>query len=459
MQNPMPVLTLLLTVILAGCGNNSSSSNSNPPPQATSPPPPASSSLEVLHASPDAPAVNVLADGSAILTSVPYKGGSGFISVAAGQISLEVEAIIPGGNAVVIGPASLTIASGERISVIAVGATANIEPLVLTAPAADLAPGQARLRVVHGAPAAPQVDVYATAPDAALADSSPLGSFAFTENLGPLEVPADTYRIRVTPAGDPATVVYDSGPLVIEAGADLVITAVQNTGPGDSLISLVALDGSGAAEILDIDTPAALRVVHASPDAPNVDVVANDDFANRPVQDLAFPDFTDYLELPAVELNVKVVPTTLDAPVVIDADLTLVAGFEYSVLAVGLLADIEPLVLVDDNRRVATEARVRIVHASPAAGDVDIYVTAQGADIDTAEPAFAGVAFKDETGYVALAPGEYAVTVTGVGSKLAAIGPVSVDVAAGGIYTAIARDAFGGGLPVGLILLDDFTAP
>jgi len=359
----------------------------------------------------------------------------------------------------VIGPATLTTAGDERISVIAVGATADIEPLVLTAPEAGPAAGNARLRVVHAAPTAPQVDVYATAPDADLAAESPLGTFAFKEDLGPVEVPADTYRIRVTPAGDAGAVVFDSGSVDLPAGADLVVAAVQNTGPGTAPISLVVLDGAGASEILDVDTPAAARVVHASPDAPAVDVVANDDFDARPVTDLAFAEFTDYLALPPGDLNVKVVPTGAATPVVIDADVPLVAGFEYSVYAVGPLAEIEPLVLVDDNRRVATEAKVRIVHASPSAGAVDIYVTAPGAELDDATPAFAAVPFTADTGYVGLAEGEYDVTVTVAGSKVPALGPATIQVAAGGVYTAVARDQSGGGLPPGLILLDDFAAP
>ncbi len=124
--------------------------------------------------------------------------------------------------------------------------------------------------------------------------------------------------------------------------------------------------------------------------------------------------------------------------------------------AVDLLANIQPLVLVDDNRRIATEARVRIVHASPSAGNVDIYVTAPGDGIDAIDPAFADVPFLAETGYVSLAAGSYDVTVTPTGTKTAAIGPATIAVDAGGIYTAAARDEIGSGTPLGLILLDDF---
>lgn len=446
-------VTLLMT--LGACDNDNNSRPPPPPP----PPPAATSSVEVLHASPDAPAVNVRVDGVVVLEDVPYKAGSGLLTVEAGTIEVEVEAIVPSGTATVIGPASVEVAPDERVTVIAIGKTADIQPLVLNAPDADLAAGNARVRVVHAAPDAPLVDVYATAPGEDLATAAPLGTFAFGEDLGPVEIPEGTYQIRVTPAGDAATVVYDSGNVGVPAGADLVIVAVANTGPGAAPISLVALDGTGTAEILDVATPAALRVVHASPNAPAVDVVANDDFVSRAVVDLAFPEITDYVEPPAGDINVKVVPTGLDAPVVIDANLTLDAGVSYTVLAVGELAAIEPLVLVDDTRRIATEARARIVHASPTAGPVDIYVTEPGAGIDAATPAFAAVEFKAETGYVPLAAGSYDVTVTPAGSKVAAIGPVTLDLDAGGIYTAAARDQVGGGVPLGLILMDDLAAP
>ncbi|MEQ8858910.1 MAG: DUF4397 domain-containing protein [Pseudomonadales bacterium] len=443
---------------LAGCsggGNDVSSAV----PQTAQP----TGTLEIVHASQDAPDVNVRVAGLLVASNVGYKEARS-ISYEVGDYGVEVDGVVPGGNVTVIPAAgqpipSVSIGEGERVSVVAAGDVASIGPIVLTDAAPDVAATDVRLRVLHAASNAPTVEVYVTAPGDPLA--VPLGTFSFGETLTPdaVVVPAGTYQIRVAVPGTPSTVVYDTGAIDLPGGADLLVAAVANTATGGSPISLIASTGTAVLEFLDIGTPSDVRVVHASPNAPNVDVIANNDPVNRPVVDLPFGDATDYLSLAPGAINVKVVETGTDAPAVIDADLSLTQGVAYSVYAVDLAANIDALVLVDDIRRVATEARVRIVHASPAAGPVDLYVVpgGTGGNLQDVDPAFDGVPFLADTGYVSLAPGQYDVVVTGAGSKLPAIGPVTLTLDGNGIYTAAAIDQVGGGLPPTLLLLDDLA--
>jgi hypothetical protein len=441
--------------VLAACSSDNNSVATVPPAPI---PPPDTFRVQVLHASPDAPAVNVLVAGSTAVPDLDYKEGSGAISLNVGSYDVQVDGITPGGPATVIGPVNLTFAADTLYSVVAVGDVANIEPVILEQPDGAITAGNAQLRILHAAPLAPQVDVFATVPGADLTAEPAIGTFSFKEDLGPIQVPAGDYQIRVTLPNDPATVVFDSGTITLQDGNDLLVAAVENTTGGSSApISLAVLNTAGSLEILDIGTLADLRVVHASPDAPAVDVVVNDDFANPLVEGIEFPEFTGFLSVPGDDYNVKVIePISGLTP--INEDLTLAAGAIYTVVALDTLAggNITALVAADDPRRVATEAKIRLIHASPTAGNVDIWVKPEGTDITMEPPSLVDVPLGANTGFLSFEPGTYDVNVAMTGTTDAAISATIV-VVGGGIYTAIARDAEGGlgGLPLGLITLDD----
>ena len=89
-----------------------------------------------------------------------------------------------------------------------------------------------------------------------------------------------------------------------------------------------------------------VRVVHASPDAPAVDVWVDGKAA---LTNVPFKAISDYLALSAGDHKVQVVPTGKTEPAVISATLKLDPDKDYTVVAVGKLAQIAPLVLVDNN--------------------------------------------------------------------------------------------------------------
>ncbi|HEX6048651.1 MAG TPA: DUF4397 domain-containing protein, partial [Gemmatimonadaceae bacterium] len=131
-------------------------------------------------------------------------------------------------------------------------------------------------------------------------------------------------------------------------------------------------------EITGPSTTASLRVVHASPDAPNVDVLVDNSAA---LTNVAYKAASNYLPVPSGSRNLKV-RATGTSMVVIDQTATLDQGAFYTVLATGRVASIAPIVLTDDQTNPASgNVRLRLVHASPTAGNVDIYVTAPAADI------------------------------------------------------------------------------
>src|SRR5687768_1147898 len=199
-------------------------------------------------------------------------------------------------------------------------------------------------------------------------------------------------------------------------------------------------------------TTAQLRVVHASPDAPNVDVLLD----NAPVlTNVAYKAASNYLEVPSGSRNLKV-RATGTSTVVIDQNGTLAQSSFYTVLATGRVASIAPVVLTDDQTSPASgNVRLRLVHAAPTAGNVDIYVTTPTADIATATPTLANVAFRAASNYLEVPAGTYRVRIAPAGTKTVAIDANNVALAAGQVRTAVAVDAPGGGAPLGAILLAD----
>ncbi|MGX5915424.1 DUF4397 domain-containing protein [Aliidiomarina sp. Khilg15.8] len=458
----------LSAVALALTACNSSDSGTELTPN---PPEVGSAELRIHHAASDAPAVNVNANGDILagLEGVDYQTSSAVLTVDALTYDVTVDGILPDASTATVIDESVTLEDDMRYDIFAAGRLSGegmyeFGPLILSNEISAVTDGNARLQVLHAVPQDITVDIYLTAFDADISAEQPAATLDYSEDTGQFEVPAGDYQVTITAAGDPNAVVFQSPELSLVSGADLLVAATDSVGANQSEapIALLLADGEGSSVVYSVTAGADIRVVHAAADAPNVDVHLDQVSAEPAIADLAFGSVAGYVNLPAAAYDVLVTPTGADS-VVIEAPVELANASQYSVLAVGELGSdtLTAAVFEDANRRVATEARVRVFHASPAAGEVDIYVTA-GEDITDADPAFAGVAFEAmdirTTGNVPLLPGEYYVTVTPAGSKDAAIGPLMLTLEGGGLYTAVAVDADGGGLPAGLILLDDLAS-
>ena len=178
------------------------------------------------------------------------------------------------------------------------------------------------------------------------------------------------------------------------------------------------------------DNSARVRVVHASPDAPSVDVWVDGSVA---FSDAPFKGITDYAALSPATYNVQVSPTGATEPIVIDADLELAADTDYTVVAVGLLENIEPLVLIDNNDAPAAgKAHVRFVHASPDAPAVDIAVADGGPIL------FSNVPFKGVGDYLPVDAGTYDLEARVAGTDTVALSVPGVTLEEGTVYTIFA---------------------
>ena len=190
-------------------------------------------------------------------------------------------------------------------------------------------------------------------------------------------------------------------------------------GTAAALAAVTALPVATAAQ----DEAAMVRVLHGAGDAPAVDIYADGGLIG---EGLEFTQITDYLEVPGGEYQIQVVPSGAsleEGPVVIDAALTFAAGTMTTVAATGSLAEgIIPQVIADDPAPSSDTAQVRVAHLSADAPAVDIAPDGGDALIE-------GLAYPDNTGYLALPAGAYDLEIRPAGTTDVAfdIPEISVD--------------------------------
>jgi len=142
---------------------------------------------------------------------------------------------------------------------------------------------------------------------------------------------------------------------------------------------------------------------------------------------------------------------------VLNQNVTIAEGTDYTVLAVGTSAGVSGVVLTDDNTAPAAgNVRLRLVHASPTSpAAVDVYATAVTTDISSATPSAANVAFRSGSAYLALPAGTYRVRVTAAGSKAPILDVTLPALASGAARTLVLLDRSAGGTPATSALLVD----
>ena len=202
------------------------------------------------------------------------------------------------------------------------------------------------------------------------------------------------------------------------------------------------------------------RLVHASPDAPPVDIYVDGEPA---VEDLAFGNETDYVPLRPGMHNVTITEAGNASNVVFQQDLPVRPG-QYTIAAAGEITEdadreFEPVLLVDDAQPAENESMVRLAHLSPDAPTVDVTVA------ETGDVVFDNVSFGNATDYVTVPPGDYTLEVRAAtpDNDGDVVSEVNVTTESELAYTAIATgyldpEAAAGDEPFRVLVLEDETA-
>ncbi|HKI83180.1 MAG TPA: DUF4397 domain-containing protein, partial [Candidatus Krumholzibacteria bacterium] len=284
----------------------------------------------------------------------------------------------------------------------------------------DPGAGNASVRIVHASSDAPAVAIDLGN------DGSPeitsLDRFADTGAAG-VPLPAGVSLAVGIWTASPLTKVTSFTTPQLPEGAELLLIAIGRVADlprHETGFGLLAVGPDGVIGLIRQDP--SIFLLHASPDAPPVDVLAGGTSAVL-VGNLSFGDLSPAVQLPPAAYDLDVAPHGGGAVVASVTTPALQAGERYLAIATGFVSDTPSFTVLPLREGFASSssALLRVVHASPDAPAVDVGVW-------------------DGTNFTALAPlsnlafGE-ASDEAGVA---VAAGPLSVGVAATGKTTPVA---------------------
>lgn len=173
-----------------------------------------------------------------------------------------------------------------------------------------------------------------------------------------------------------------------------------------------------------------IRVLHASPKSPSVDIYIN----NIPaIRNLRYRGFTEYLPILAGNYNIKIYPAGNKTNLILEQNLTIAPNKILTIAAIGrnpntlsLLPILDPKMNIDNSK-----VYLRLAHLSPNTPPVDI-VTSTGATI------FKNVSYKQLQGYIPLPPGIYSVDVRLANTTTSILYVPNIKLSANKFYTIYA---------------------
>lgn len=364
-------------------------------------------SLRVVHASPDAPAVDVYVEGNTqpLFTDLQFGEVSAFLDVPEGTYNVQIRgAGSAPSSAPVFETGDLSLTDGDVITAVAAGFLTSNDPadrfrvLPLFERFDAAATGSARVRIVHASPDAPTVAIDVG--NDGTPEVASIARFADTGESG-VDLPAGSALQIGIWAGNPLARVTAFTTPALPAGAELFVIAV---GTLDALpreadgFGLLAVGASGAIGLIKQNP--VVYALHAGPDAPAVDIFASD---LELVDNISFGELTGPIQVPPAAYTLDFFghaagsTRPAGAPAGSFDTPALESGQRYLAIATGFLSPDaqgeQPFTLVafrDDFEVDPTVAKVRAIHASPDAPPVDIG-TVSGNQID--QVVFDNIAF------------------------------------------------------------------
>jgi hypothetical protein len=169
-----------------------------------------------------------------------------------------------------------------------------------------------------------------------------------------------------------------------------------------------------------------IRLLHASPNTPAVDIYAND---KRLVANLSYRSFTEYITTPSGNYNIKVFHPGTRVNPLINTTIVLPPNSFFTLAVVGTSPGISIYPIPEPPiTRTPGRACVRFVHLAPDAPAVDVTHT-------NGEKIFSNVPYKGFTGYKCLPSGNHSLDIRVAGTSDIALSNPNITLLPNRFYT------------------------
>ena len=434
---------VLLAFFLSACGGSSGSGTPD---------------LRVVDAAYGAPYnFDVLVNSASTVTDMGYLQASAFEAIPSGSTSVQFE---PTSTTTVAVSSNFDANNGYNYSVLVVEGASGLTSLVVSQSNSGVPSGQARLTFVGATPGVGSLDFFVTSPTAALPASASMPSVSYAGDGAtvapvPLVINAGDYRIRAIASGDATqTIVFDSGRISLDSGADLLLAIVPTSGSAASFSLLSLDDNSNVYQISDQRVQ--IRVGNFAPAIGSVDayldaVSSSGSSGTLLDSGMALGAASAYQdELPAA-YRVSFTASG-QAPEIsgLGSDLALAPSTAMSVFAIGLGGQGPPnnlqLLALQDNLQAPASGMVklRVVQLAPDINNggtnlVDV-VALDASGIPTSPPLVSSLAYTGASQYLSLPAGSYTVALVPSGLQtpvLPSPSGVALNLAAGSVQTLV----------------------
>ena len=382
--------------------------------------------------------------------TVGYKGVTGFSSIS-GSYTVDLELIDADGiTSTLVDNKSITMDGNREYTFYAVGTVADADFFVAPAENDDPSEDAAKMQFVNATTEVLTVHIY----EPGLLSSGVLhtDTIAPRDFMPPAEVPAQSVQLQVT--REDGSVAFTSLTFTLQNEWDITFVLADYLGPGQSAAGVEVLRVEDTGNIVSVPTtgrPASIRFVDALTGVPEVAITSTDAMQASNTDYAAFSSTTDREIIEPGFYSVDVTPADNPGAIFFSTALSLIGGFDYTVVLSGDLGAPESILLVDAVRPITTHSQLEIVHAITALEEVDIYVSEFGFDVFSGSR-FADVPYRTSRSYT-LSREVHNITITSPGSTSILVGPIAIDLTNSAAETVLLHESEQGGTPFGMSVL------